>query len=211
MPPLKKIKREVEEEELSQGSCGSKENTTNPFLNFNVLQSDDDSDTFSGEFNWSSILSQDIQIDGQTIKTEDLLNETETLASPLMELSPPPSESNSDDLGLDELLSQTDFTQDVALDFTTNDPLDLTVSGTSLRAPDWWSENFTFPDQKELIEAAETATTDGPLNNSGLHTPIAQSPAYEDDGLSWDPTELPSAFDVDNLFDIDSIPDPQLC
>nr|ASM47587.1 forkhead box J1 [Leptochiton asellus] len=218
MPPFKKIKKEVDDDSYNSSADNSRvstdsngfhhEDSSNPFLNFPSSVSDEDGDMLSREFNWSSLLGQDIQVDGRTIKAEDLLDEAEhSLASPLIDMSPPPSESNSDDMGLEDLLSQTDFSQDVALDFTTNDPLDLTVSGTGLNPPNWWNESFTFPgDSRELIEAAASASS----RPSGLNTPIAQSPAYEDDGLSWDQHTMPAAFDMDNLFDIENIPSPQL-
>lgn len=164
---------------------------------------DDDTEnslTLKGDINWTTILSQDIDIGGRKIKTEDILDQADN--SPFLALSPPSSETNSDDLGLDEFFSQThSFPVEMPLDFQSNDPLDLTVQGTTIKPPDWW----TMDNHDNNI-----------ANNGhyrGLHTPRAPSPDPEHVDAMWgDSLGLNSSgnqFDLDKLFEFKfDVPSP---
>ncbi|XP_005108651.1 forkhead box protein J1-B [Aplysia californica] len=203
-PPLKRFKLEDDDFPCVSGmKSGAREDKllSNGLYADSSLDDDDDENslTLRGDFNWTSILNQDIDIGGRTIKTEDILDETEP--SPFMAMSPPSSETNSDDLGLDDLFSQTDFAMDLSVDFQTNDPLDLTVQGTTIRPPEWWSGDVV------------NNNVDTNNNCSGLNTPVPPSPESDrgdtmwGDSLGLGPT---GNFDLENLFDIDNIPSPQL-
>ncbi|XP_046569399.1 forkhead box protein J1-B-like [Haliotis rubra] len=207
-PPAKKIKKEEDPYSfLHDNNKNQREDkllSNGSVIHFSCQDEDEEEDpALKGDFNWTSILSQDIEIAGIKIKTEQLLND-DSDAGPLIAMSPPSSETNSDDLGLDDLLSQTDLVNsDFALDFTNNCPLDLTVSGTGIKAPDWWEVGVNG--RSSLTDIANT-------NDSRLSTPVHQ-PGYEDH-ISWDDgpsvADIASAFDVDNLFDIENIPSPRL-
>lgn len=206
-PPFKRIKRE--EDSSSSSSCAYESGRVVWNRGHNVLQviAPDDDDQVIGDFNWTSILNQDIEIGGIRIKTERLLEESD-YASPIIAMSPPSSESNSEDFGIEELLSQTDFSQDIA-DFSSSSPLDLTVTGTSLRAPQWWSECIDNAEHSDILASNNN-------DDSGLHTPVPASPlCYTDINHPWadesgiDQSSM-AAFDVDNLFDIDNVPSPHM-
>ncbi|XP_052816847.1 forkhead box protein J1-like [Mya arenaria] len=163
-----------------------------------------------GDFNWTSILNQDIEIGGIKIKTEDLIDTNDDAASPIMAMSPPSSDSNSvSDFGLDDLLGDTDFSNSGSpLDLQATDCLSLAVVGTGIKAPDWWADSFNGG-ERGLLQNIENIET-----RSGLNTPVA-SPVHESDitGHPWfDRAEinLDTPFDVDNLFDIENIPSPHV-
>ncbi|CAG5121761.1 unnamed protein product [Candidula unifasciata] len=160
---------------------------------------DDDGDnslTLKGDLNWTAVLNQDIEIGGKIIKTEDVLDECEN--SPFLTMSPPSSETNSDDLGLD-FLTQTGFGIHLPLDIQTNDPLDLTVQGTTIRPPDWW----TADDNNNNI----VHTSSNESESSGLNTPAPPSPEPGD--IIWgENLKLGSSgsnFDLESLFAFDKI------
>ena len=209
LPPTKKIKREQDEEflnvclsEIAQhvdsNSCSSTESQQ-------AVQSIKTEDSVVlGDVNWSTFLNQDIEVGGVRIKTERLIDDTDGYAaSPITSMSPPPSDSSSD-IGLEELLGSTDLTQGYSespLDLTTGDALDLSISGTHINPPDWWSESLT----RAFLS---------PEHNSGLNTPLSSSPA-RDLSHPWadDRTDIDqafAAFDVDNLFDLGNIPSPRI-
>ena len=161
------------------------------------------------EFNWNSILSQDIEIGGVRVKTEDIIDGDSDIASPIIDMSPPPSEGSNtnDDIVLEELFNSADFGEvlDEPLDFTTGGPLDLSISGMSLKAPTWWEDSLNAGQRLEE-------------QDSGLHTPLAQSPVPDTEyAHPWaeDKTELDNAiacFDTDfaSLIDIDNMPSPHI-
>ncbi|GFO38290.1 forkhead box j1 protein [Plakobranchus ocellatus] len=179
------------------------------------------------DFNWTSILNQDIDIGGKTVKTEAILDDPDLQQSPFMAMSPPSSETNSDDLGLDELFSQTDFAMNLPVDFQTNDPLDLTVQGTTIKPPEWWNSEIGL----DGTAAASTNNTNDNFHtdifnnnipgsgndhrhNSRLNTPVPPSPESDHGDAMWgEGIALSSSghhFDLDNLFEFDNIPSPQL-
>lgn len=157
------------------------------------------------DFNWNSILNQDIDVSGIKVKTEDIIDSNETdAASPITALSPPPSEgSNSDDIIFDDLFSNADISADLEepLDFTTGGPLDLSINGMTVKPPSWWEDSLNLG---EPVQVAQP---------SGLNTPIAQSPNTDAEyAHPWaeDKTELDSAmacFDTDiaGLFDMENM------
>ncbi|XP_033752519.1 forkhead box protein J1-B-like [Pecten maximus] len=216
-PPLKKVKREDDD---SMSSCNSLINFSKVSKKgqngLNILFPGQEDDSLKGDFNWTSILNQDIEIGGIRVKTEDLLDNTsEQDLSPSAAMSPPSSEANSDDFSIEDLFGQADLSSDVPLDFTTENPLDLTVTGQPIKAPQWWEESFNLSEQQGLLKAAAEAS-------SGLHTPIHTTPSPVtikddlDDELAhpWAESggfaDIGEAFDVDNLFDIGNIPSPRV-
>jgi hypothetical protein len=50
-------------------------------------------------------------------------------------MSPQSSECSSDNFSIEDLFAQTDLSQDVPFDYTSNDPLDLTINGSHLSPP----------------------------------------------------------------------------
>lgn len=208
--PLRKIKREPIDDEYpdscSQPNKHRKLNNGNSAVQFGAQ---DEYQSLKGDFNWTSILNQDIDIGGVKIKTEALIDSSnDDAASPIMAMSPPSSDTSGSDFGISDLLD-SDFS-DIPLDNTSNDNLDLTVVGTGIRAPEWWEESLNFGESRGLLQNIENIQA----QRSGLHTPIAPSPVHEDENdhpwLERNDFNLDSAFDVDNLFDIENIPSPHL-
>ena len=165
---------------------------------------EDDSATFKGDFTWHSLLNQDIEVNGIKIKTETIIDETDkTETCPIIAMSPPPSDLSED--GFEDILG-SDLSADLpdGLDFQ-NNPLDLTVTGFSIRPPQWWSESMT----QDIMMS--------PSHSSGLNTPIAPSPVpdsicpqhhpWADDAKDLDEAmnEALAAFDVDSLFSMGNI------
>ena len=205
MPPTKRVKQEEDELLMAVNSIkGTREDKllSNGAVHYEQDDSDDDSLTLRGDFNWTAILNQDIEIGGVRVKTEQIIDNEDS--GPLIAMSPPSSETNSDDLGLDELFSQTDISMDTPLDCTTHNPLDLTVTGTGIRPPEWWSDNF--------LHTIKTEPNDLTDHNSGLHTPVHPSQGSDVDDLWSNATGLDDggAFDLDNLFDLENIPSPTM-
>ncbi|KAK7112144.1 hypothetical protein V1264_011642 [Littorina saxatilis] len=202
MPPTKRMKREEDELLMAVNSIkGTREDKLlcNGYLDDD---SDDDSLTLRGDFNWTAILNQDIEIGGLRVKTEHIIDNGDS--GPLIAMSPPSSETNSDDLGLDDLFSQTDISMDVPLDCTNHgNPLDLTVTGTGIRPPEWWGDS--------LLQDIKTEPNDTD-HSSGLNTPVPPSPHSDIDDVWTNATGLDGngAFDLDNLFDIENIPSPSM-
>jgi len=204
---LKRVKQEPLDDGYEEIGCSRptkmRKLDANSVLHFGA---NDDEGHLKGDFNWTSILNQDIEIGGIKIKTEDLIDTNDDAASPIMAMSPPSSDSNSvSDFGLDDILGDTDFSNSGSpLDFTNSDPLSLAVVGTGIKAPDWWMDS-----DRGLLQNIENIET-----RSGLHTPVAPSPVHESEsGHPWfdrDDIDLDSHFDVDNLFDIENIPSPHI-
>ncbi|KAK6187707.1 hypothetical protein SNE40_005671 [Patella caerulea] len=206
VPPPKRIKREEETFAALNGNLDDENQVlvNGSVLYFGVQEDDQEQSDIKTDFNWTSILQQDIEVGGVRIKTEQLLDEDDA-ASPILAMSPPSSESNSDDLGLDDLLAQADLTNGVSNSEQFSDnPLDLTVTGHNIRAPDWWEEALNVGvDSGKLVDITHH-------QNHGLNTPVySSSPVYESEQI-WLPAmdDVGSAFDMDNLFDIDNIPSP---
>ncbi|XP_076458450.1 forkhead box protein J1-A-like [Babylonia areolata] len=207
VPPAKRVKQDEDELLMAVNSIkGTREDKllSNGSVRYENDDSDDDSLTLRADFNWTSILNQDIDIGGVSVKTERIIDSggAEDDSGPLIAMSPPSSESNSDDLGLDDLFSQTDLSMDMPLDCTNRNPLDLTVTGTGIRPPEWWSDS--------LLHDIKAEPQDDSEHVSGLHTPVPPSPRSDIDDLWTNATGLDGtgAFDLDNLFDIDNIPSP---
>jgi hypothetical protein len=231
-PLMKKIKKEPDDDSSSNSSLCSFTSLQRPIRikiegdvpetkRYRSMLTGEElnSDILRGDFSWNSLLNQDIDVGGVKIKTEDIINETEEVIigqNPMVGLSPPPSEGNSDS-GLDDFWGM-DFTEtaelsdDSPLDLSTNassDPLDLTIQGVGLRPPEGWGESFNG-----FFSTAKRSLSE----SSGLHTPISPSPIHEgeiDFSHPWaesrlDLDEAIAAFDVDNLFDVESIPSPRI-
>ncbi len=191
-PPLKRIKIEQEEEEETSCSSGDVDDACTGSVSYATIASNYESklnlslggredrtklrsDPVMGgesdlggalDFSWNTLLNQDIDIGGMKIKAEDIIDEdhSTSIASPITALSPPPSD-NSSDISLEDLLN-TDLGSadlDSPLDLSTGDALDLTVTGVSMKAPDWWSESFNG----KLLDCIDSHS------RSGLSTPVA--------------------------------------
>lgn len=207
LPPSKRVRRDDDELLVAVNSIkGVREDkllSNGSTLNF-IAHGDDEEDSFmlQGDFNWTAILNQDIDIGGTRVKTEHIIDGDDS--GPLVAMSPPSSETNSDDLGLEDLFSQTDISMKVHLDCTTQYPLDLTITGTGIRPPQWWGDNLLGGIKMEPQDLTEHC--------NGLHTPVAPSPNGDREDLWGNPSDLDgsSAFDLDNLFDIGNIPSPQM-
>ena len=168
------------------------------------------------DFNWNAIFHQDIEVSGVRIKTEDIIDaqgnicdsrgsplgvEGGDMESPITALSPPASDSNSD-VALEDLLNP-DFNTDSLdnpLDLSTGGDLDLTITGHSLKAPDWWAETLL---SRGLMSPEHPGS-------SGLNTPVAPSPVPDtNEAHPWAEQrsldEAIASFDLDlqNLFEDD--------
>ena len=173
------------------------------------------------DFNWNAIFHQDIDVSGVRIKTEDIIDAGgdscdsgstgEEMESSITALSPPASDSNSD-VGLEDLLNP-DFSTDGLdgpLDLSTGGELDLTITGHSLKAPDWWSESFGRGGFMSLEHSSS--------RSSGLNTPVSASPVPDHDNAPHPWAEQRSLdeaianFDLDlqNLFEDDGVGTPSL-
>ena len=130
------------------------------------------------DVSWSAILHQDIEVGGAKVKTEDIIDERDDklahneLASTLTHQV---SDNNSD-CDIADLLNAN---LDSPVDFLTGDPLDLTVLGASIRAPEWWSDqmqNNNFLDQSAIFQpdnkhpwAEDRTHTDFDLIDTDIH------------------------------------------
>ena len=207
---LKRIKQEPDDDSYGEFALPSKMcklEDGNSVLHFGVHEDDSH---LKGDFNWTSILNQDIEIGGIKIKTEDLIDTSDVDASPIIAMSPPSSDSNSvSDFGLDDFLGENELSSsESALDFTTSDSISLEVIGTGIKAPNWWADSFNAGETRGLLQNIENIES-----RSGLNTPVAPSPVHETyvtDHPWFDRAELNSdtPFDVDDLFDIENIPSP---
>lgn len=209
---LKRIKQEPDDDgygDYSQPTKMRRLEDGNTVLHFGAQEDDSH---LKGDFNWTSILNQDIEIGGIKIKTEDLIDTSDVDASPIIAMSPPSSDSNSvSDFGLDDFLGENDLSSSESpLDFTTSDPLSLEVVGQGIKAPGWWADSFNAGETRGLLQNIENIES-----RSGLNTPVAPSPVHESDVSDhpWlDRAELnaDTPFDVDDLFDIENIPSPSI-
>lgn len=210
---LKRVKDEPLDDGYEGGCCSQpskmrKLDTCSSSLQYGA---NEDDGHLKGDFNWTSILNQDIEIGGIRIKTEDLIDTNDDAASPILAMSPPSSDSNSvSDFGLDDLLGDTEFSSSESpLDFTTSDSLSLQVVGTGIKAPDWWADSFNGG-ERGLLQNIENIEA-----RSGLNTPVAPSPIHETDSIGhpwFDRSDmgLDANFDVEDLFDIENIPSPHV-
>ncbi len=217
-PPAKRIKREPSDEGYLAAMALANEmnGTTSSLHQISTDESTTDSEAVDNEimradFNWNAIFHQDIEVSGVKIKTEDLIdtqeeleNQVEEIASPITALSPPPSDSNSD-VGLEDLLNP-DFGTDLdgPLDLSTGDALDLTITGSLIKPPNWWAESING---RMGFQSPEHT-------NSGLNTPVTcNSPTPDHEHSSVHPwaenrtalDEAIASFDLDlqNLFEDD--------
>ena len=179
-PPLKKIKKEQEEDYFP--SCNNKSSRNESVVHF----SNEEHESLKDDFNWTSILHQDIEIEGIKIKTEDLLDGLDSLSSvPSDTMSPQSSECSSDNFNVEDLFAQTDLSQDIPFDFTLTYPLvpsdtmSLQSDTMSLQSSDCSSDNFSIEDlfaQSDLSQDIQfDYTSNDPLdltiNGSHLSPP----------------------------------------
>ena len=154
------------------------------------------------DFNWNSILLQDIDVGGSSkVKVEDGIDHA--AASQIADLSPPPSDSNSD-VSIEDLLNNAAFVNDLdnPIDFDTGEPLDLSISGMSLKPPDWWGDSLN--DSKGLLGLVVNGGRD---EGCGLHTPdMPQSPGEgEDSSHPWQEGEMAFDTDITDLFNMSDL------
>jgi len=178
-PPLKKMKKEQEEDYLP--SCNNKSSSNESVVHF----SNEEHKSLKDDFNWTSIVHQDIRIEG--IKTEDLLYGLDSLSSvPSDTMSPQSSECSSDNFNVEDLFAQTDLSQDIPFDFTLTYPLvpsdtmSLQSDTMSPQSSDCSSDNFSIEDlfaQSDLSQDIQfDYTSNDPLvltlNGSYLSPPV---------------------------------------
>ena len=168
------------------------------------IGADSISDVLDISWNTTTLLGRDIDVGGVRVKTEDIIDEKENVAAvgTITPLSPPTSDG---EVGLDDLLGAgLDFED--PLDLSTGSALDLTVQGTGIRPPEWWSDSAGRDMFVGLLSPRQ-------LNhNSGLNTPIPASPVLDSDvefGHPWaeDRLELDQALASfgGDMFDLGSI------
>ncbi|XP_074647082.1 forkhead box protein J1-A-like [Tubulanus polymorphus] len=217
--PVKRIKKEVIEDDSNSSLTDFQRTLSNiKSESVDLLErvknpADVGLNELKGDFCWNALLNQDIEVNGIRMKAEDILNSSESEnvynispTSPISAMSPPHSEHNSDS-GLEDIWDfNGDNHNDAPLDLTTSgSPLDLTVQGIGIKAPDGWlNDSLSYG----LRHSG---------NRSGLSTPIAPSPSIDDTFSShpWEESRLDfdeaiASFDMDTLFDISSIPLPSV-
>ena len=152
-----------------------------------VHLSNEEHESLKGDFNWTSILYQDIEIEGIKIQTEDLLDGLDSLSSvPSDTMSPQSdtissesSECSSDNFSIEDLFAQTDLSQDIPFDFTSNDPL-VPSDTMSPQSSDCSSDNFSIEDLFAQTDLSQDIpfdyTSNDPLvltlNGSYLSPPV---------------------------------------
>lgn len=113
----------------------------------------------SSDLIWSSVLQQDIEIEGVNLKTEQLIDDNEILAATdsitdhsltdedsFVELKEPDGTAiDLGDLGTEFLNCGLNFELDTPLDMISGDPLDLSITGTSIKPPAWWTDTGSLP------------------------------------------------------------------
>ena len=161
------------------------------------------------DFNWNAILLQDIDVGSSNrVKLEESIDNIDhAAANNIADLSPPPSDSNSD-VSIEDLLNNAAFVNDLEnpIDFESGQPLDLSISGMSLKPPEWWGDSLN--DSKGLLGLVVNATRE---EGNGLHTPVMpHSPI--DDGDSSHPWheagEMAFDTDITDLFNMSDLQGP---
>ncbi|KAF6026710.1 FOXJ1 [Bugula neritina] len=101
---------------------------------------DEDNDAavaLANYLNFDKLLSQDIDVNGTKLRTEDIIdghNSNDTLVT----LSPPPSDTTSED-SFEDLLSS-----DLAkLEGSANGSSGMSVQGVKIEPPEWWADSLT--------------------------------------------------------------------
>ena len=146
-PPLKKIKKVQEDDYLP--SCNNNSSSNESVVHF----SNEEQKSLKDDFNWTSVLHQDIEIGGINIKTDDLLDGLDSLSSVPSDtmspqsdiMSPQSSDCISDNFSIEDLFAQTDLLQDISFDLTSNDPL-VPSDTMSPKSSDCSSDNFNIED-----------------------------------------------------------------
>jgi hypothetical protein len=146
-PPLKKIKKEQEDDYFP--SCSNKSSRNESVVHL----SNEEHKLLKEDFNWTSILHQDIEIEGIKIKTVDLLDgldslssvPSDTMSSQSDTMSPQSSECSSDNFNIEDLFAQTDLSQDIPFDFTLIYPL-VPSDTMSPQSSECSSDNFSVED-----------------------------------------------------------------
>ena len=206
-PAMKRSKSEDTEEVLIGGVC-----TVNPNLSSDirqevlggevgtVLHMDDDNieSVLHGDFNFNSALHQDIQVDGVSIKTEDILDEgpapvADAFSYSMLGLSPPHSDSGSDFaieefLIVGDLASKPGGNDDLGLD-----ALDLTTykAGESTDRGTTNTEGDMFPDYKSGLNTPLASPVEDQIHQWG------QSDAFFDEKMSSFSLDVQDVWGVD--------------
>jgi hypothetical protein len=186
-PALKKIKKEQEDDYFP--SCNNKSSRNESVVHF----SNEEHESLKGDFNWTSILHQDIEIEGIKIKTEDLLDGLDSLSSVPSDtmspqsdtmspqsdtMSPQSSECSYDNFSLEDLLAQ-----DIPFDFTSNDPL-VPSDTTSPQYSDCSSDNFSIEDLFAQTDLSQDIPFDYTSNDPLVLTLTGSYPSPPADWLS---------------------------
>lgn len=108
-------------------------------------------------------------------------------------LSPPPSDSNSDEL--EDLLSAHFNDSDV----DSTDPLELAVQGIKIEPPEWWADSFTGQEIQSILGMSASLSRSTNQHGSLSH-PWAASKSDIDDAIA-------ALEDVDSLL-FPNIPSP---
>lgn len=183
------LKSGVRDDKMLSNGSSDLDTDTDDYENSLLVRSD---------LTWATILNQNTKINSE----EDNQADNESLS--FLAMSPPSSETNCADLGL-ELFSQTDFTMSLPIDFQSNDPLDLTVQGTTIRPPDWWLIEGT----SDCVKTHYKINTDCRLS---AHLPQSQESGHGEQtwGESFGHSFSGNNFDVEDLFEFNNILNPKL-
>ncbi|XP_071966021.1 forkhead box protein J1-B-like [Antedon mediterranea] len=95
-----------------------------------------------GDFSWKTLFDSEINVDGQCIKTDEILSERiERVGSPIdLEIDTPPSSlADIDEFDTNEHISV----------------LDLSIKGTGIPKPDWFSDSISETELNKLEETLE--------------------------------------------------------
>ena len=147
------------------------------------------------DYTWNTIFNSEIEVEGMKIKTEDILNESDGEGrpeSPLIPISPPPSEVNEDGQLCPERID-----------------LDLSINGTHIPRPEWFEEQL-----KDLeLNGDFNNNPEEDFDNLFGHFDFPPSPAnslIDQQAHPWAEKgrglTLTESFGVDDLFDFTSMP-----
>lgn len=162
------------------------------------------------DLSFNSLLHQDITVGGLRFKTEDIID-ANSVASPLVNLSPPPSEENSDDF--DDLLG-ADLSE-MSNDIDSSDGMDLAIQGIKIEPPEWWSDSLTGNTLKSLFGSMNGGVPLLPVQPAAH---MAASPMHHllgSDSHPWNTNKsdiddaIAALDDVDKLFYNHNAPSPQ--
>ena len=154
----------------------------------NLTGEEEDIDVTS-DHTWSTILNQDIQVGGISVKMENILEDSNE-AEPLC------SESNSDS-GFDDLLG-SDYTAGYSTDTNSNEALDLTITGHGMQPSEWWHNEVKVQVEEDGQGWLESLTSSQNQTSKAFH-PWDEGQSELDKAVASLDTDIEGLFDFGGL------------